>query len=148
MKKILSIFVVLMYMLIMTSCSGIGSNVQIVRTSWESSDVEGDFYIIESYDELTEYVTNECSQRLADSVASYDEEFFKEKVLVFALVSEGSGSISHKVKSIKINSGVLEVTVKRNVPEIGTMDMAEWTIVFELDIEEVNKIIDTNLIIK
>lgn len=40
------------------------------------------------------------------------------------------------------------MTVKRNVPEIETMDMAEWTIVFELDIEEANNTIDTNLIIK
>ena len=53
----------------------------------------------------------------------------------------------HQVRSINFNNGVLKVKVKRKVPEIGTCDMAEWTVIFEISKEEASSIIDTKLVL-
>lgn len=69
------------------------------------------------------------------AVSGYDEEFFKYHCLLFVIVQEGSGSISHNVKKVEYsaeNSTIIP-TIKRIVPEVGTSDMAEWHIIIELD---------------
>ena len=38
--------------------------------------------------------------------------FFKNNSLVFVLISVESGSVSHKLKDVKINGDVIDVTVK------------------------------------
>ena len=65
----------------------------------------------------------------------YDEDFFKERCLLFVVVQEGSGSISHVVKKVEYdqNSGTIGTVIDRIVPNTGTDDMAEWHIVIELD---------------
>lgn len=66
---------------------------------------------------------------------------------MFVLISEESGSVSLKLKDVKINGDVIDVTVKK-VPEIGTCDMTEWTAMFEITKEEASNIKDINLILK
>lgn len=147
MKKVLKFLVMLFLFIPLVACSTTERNVEIVRTQWDSSDVQGQFYIIDSADELNEYVSVENCMKLSNAVEKYDESFFEDKTLVFVLLSEGSGSISHKVRSINFNNGVLEVKVKRKVPEVGTCDMAEWTVMFEISKEEASSIIDTKLVL-
>ena len=147
MKKLLQIFTFLLLVFQLVACSTIERNVEIVRTQWDSSNVQGQFHIIDSADELNEYVSVENCMKLSNAVEKYDESFFENKTLVFVLLSEGSGSVSHKVRSINFNNGVLEVKVKRKVPEIGTCDMAEWTVMFEISKEEASSIVDTKLVL-
>lgn len=65
---------------------------------------------------------------------SYDEEYFKENYLIFVLLEEGSGSIRHEVQSVKhIGEKKISISVHREVPEIGTADMAQWHIFVELN---------------
>ena len=64
------------------------------------------------------------------------------------MISEWLGSVSHKLKDVKINGDVIEVTVKRKVPEIVTYDMAEWTVMFDITKEEASSIKDVSLILK
>ena len=147
MKKLLQIFTFFLLVFQLVACSTTERNVEIVRTQWDSSDVQGQFYIIDSADELNEYVSVENCMKLSNAVEKYDESFFEDKTLVFVLLSEGSGSVSHKVRSINFNNGVLKVKVKRKVPEIGTCDMAEWTVMFEISKEEASSIVDTKLVL-
>ena len=147
MKKLLQIFTFLLLVFQLVACSTTERNVEIVRTQWDSSDVQGQFYIINSADELNEYVSVENCMKLSNAVEKYDESFFEDKTLVFVLLSEGSGSVSHKVRSINFNNGVLKVKVKRKVPEVGTCDMAEWTVIFEISKEEASSIVDTKLVL-
>lgn len=147
MKKLLQIFTFFLLVFQLVACSTTERNVEIVRTQWDSSDVQGQFHIIDSADELNEYVSVENCMKLSNAVEKYDESFFEDKTLVFVLLSEGSGSVSHKIRSINFNNGVLEVKVKRKVPEIGTCDMAEWTIMFEISKEEASSIKDTKLVL-
>lgn len=147
MKKVLNFLVMLFLFIPLVACSTTERNVEIVRTQWDSSDVQGQFHIIDSADELNEYVSVENCMKLSNAVEKYDESFFEDKTLVFVLLSEGSGSVSHKVRSINFNNGVLEVKVKRKVPEMGTCDMAEWTVMFEISKEEASSIVDTKLVL-
>lgn len=147
MKKLLQIFTFFLLVFQLVACSTTERNVEIVRTQWDSSDVQGQFYIIDSADELNEYVSVENCMKLSNAVEKYDESFFEDKTLVFVLLSEGSGSVSHKIRRINFNNGVLEVKVKRKVPEMGTCDMAEWTVMFEISKEEASSIIDTKLVL-
>mgnify|MGYP006954373206 CR=1 FL=1 len=147
MKKLLQIFTFFLLVFQLVACSTTERNVEIVRTQWDSSDVQGQFHVIDSAEELNEYVNLENCMKLSNAVEKYDESFFEDKTLVFVLLSEGSGSVSHKVRSINFNNGVLEVKVKRKVPELGTCDMAEWTVMFEISKEEASSIIDTKLVL-
>lgn len=83
--------------------------------------------------ERREKVAGDSTIGFLDAVDKYDEEFFKNKKLVFVLVEEGSGSVRHKVTEVLSLNGKLQVTIRRIVPEIGTDDMAEWHIMVELD---------------
>ena len=49
------------------------------------------------------------------------------------LLEEGSGSVRHNVDNVKYGSdGKLYVSIRRDVPEVGTADMAEWHILIEM----------------
>ena len=69
------------------------------------------------------------TEGFADLVENCDGEFFREHVLVLILLEESSGSVGHEV------TGVLEdgtITIRRDVPEIGTDDMAQWHVLLML----------------
>ena len=68
-----------------------------------------------------------------DVCSKYDETFFNENYLVFAILEEGSGSIRHKVERVVLTTdGKLSVSICSIVPEVCTDDMAQWHIVLEL----------------
>lgn len=75
------------------------------------------------------------SDRFYQAVSGYDEEFFKDHCLLFVIVQEGSGSVSHNVKKVAYSAenGMIVPTIERIVPEFGTCDMAQWHIIIELD---------------
>ena len=148
MKKIVSFLFLLVLSISLVACSYTGRNAQVVRTQWDENTKDGNYYIIGSVEELTNYITEENENRLSQYIDGYAESFFEEKSLVLVLISESSGSVSHKLKDIKFNGDVVDITIKRNVPEIGTCDMAETTIMFEVSKEEANTIKDVNLIQK
>ena len=148
MKKVVNFLFLLVLFIPLVACSYTGRNAQVVRTQWDENTKDGNYYIIGSVEELNNYITEGNENRLSQYVESYDESFFEEKSLVLVLISEGSGSVSHKLKDVKFNGDVVDITIKRNVPEIGTCDMAETTIIFEVSKEEANTIKDVNLIQK
>ena len=64
------------------------------------------------------------------------------------VLEEGSGSIRHEVKSvIKNPDGSFAVDIKRDVPEIGTDDMAEWHIFLEIDCGKINPLTKVDITI-
>ncbi len=62
---------------------------------------------------------------------SYDEEFFKENVLVIGHILANSGSIRYSVKDTLAKNGKYIVNMNVEAPEVGTMDMADWFVVIE-----------------
>lgn len=67
-----------------------------------------------------------------DACDRYDEAYFEDQILVMVLLSEGSGSIRHKVQSVRMSAdGQCCIYIDRIVPEEGTCDIAEWHILIE-----------------
>ena len=148
MRKFLNFLFMLFLFMPLVACSYTDRNAQVVRTQWDNNTKDGAYYIIGSVEELNNYITEENENRLSQYIDGYDESFFETKSLVLVLISEGSGSVSHRLKDVKLNGDVVDITIKRKVPEMGTCDMAETTIMFEVSKEEANTIKDVNLIQK
>lgn len=121
---------------------------QYIRTNGYHEDVEYPVVkIIRSVDELNSYY-NENKEKYSlerrkdpasdstigflDAVDKYTSEYFEKQILVMVLLEEGSGSIRHNVDNVKLGSdGKLYISIRRDVPEAGTDDMAEWHILIE-----------------
>lgn len=96
--------------------------------------------IINSVEELSDYV-NGFNGEFAEHCKKYDEKYFEEKSLIILTLEEGSGSISHTVKNLAISDdGKCYIYIDRNLPEVGTCDMAYWHIFIEPDSEITNEI--------
>ena len=63
-------------------------------------------------------------------IEEYNDDYFKNNILLNVGLTEPSGSIHHKLISIDENGGIL---IQRIVPGGGTADMASWCIIIELD---------------
>lgn len=63
---------------------------------------------------------------------TYSESFFEDNFILFILITEGSGSISHEVFSVDEKSDSIDIVIKRNAPEYGTCDVVTRTIPIEI----------------
>ena len=62
----------------------------------------------------------------------YDSSFFESNILIALLIEEPSGSIRHEINSIKEGNNTITFGITREVPEIGTTDMAQWHILISM----------------
>lgn len=86
--------------------------------------------------ERRDTVSSDSTPGFLDVCDQYDEAFFTENYLLFVLLEEYSGSIRHEVRSVEqTTEGLLSISIDRKVPEVGTDDMAQWHIIFELSRE-------------
>ncbi len=136
---------------------------QYIRTNGYHEDVEYPVVkIIRSVDELNAYyrenkdrfdlerkdkVYSDTTIGFLDACDKYDAAYFEDQILVMVLLEEGSGSIHHNVDNVKIGSdGKLYVSIRRDVPEVGTDDMAEWHILIEPE-KDVNVANDSDVVV-
>lgn len=121
---------------------------QYIRTDGYHENVEYPVVkIIHSVDELMAYYdANKGSDNLEhddelysvttdsffDAFDRYDEAYFENQILVMVILEEGSGSIRHKVDTVKVGTdGKLHISICTIIPECGTCDMAQWHILIE-----------------
>lgn len=87
----------------------------------------------DTYDlERKEKVYSDTTIGFLDAVDKYDDIYFKDNILVFILLEEGSGSVGHDISGVKLNEKAVEIGIERIVPEVGTDDMAQWHVMVEL----------------
>ncbi len=67
-----------------------------------------------------------------DAIDRYDDSFFAKNLLILVLTEEGSGSVRHLVKDVYIDNALINILVERQIPQVGTDDMAEWHIILEM----------------
>ena len=58
-------------------CSYTSRNAQILHIQWDDNTEDGKFFIIDSVEELTEYIEIESESRMLKYVENCNEEFFK-----------------------------------------------------------------------
>ena len=123
---------------------------QNIRTNFfEDKRRHPEIYLIRSAQELNEYYESkkdvcdlgsrdevyvDTSIGFVDACEKYTENFFKENYLVFVVLEEGSGSISHKVESVVYAAeySSLWLVINTFAPEEHTDDMAGWHIIVEV----------------
>ena len=152
--KIIVIVFVILACTMLVAFKSQDTTTKLIRTNYVSG-THGKTYVIESKEELDEYIkTNmdvyglhhkekvyeDTTIGFVDAVEEYDEEYFKEKTLVIVLLTESSGSIRHKVTKASVKDGVMEINITKKTPEIGTCDMAGWHIIIETDKQEIEEI--------
>lgn len=80
------------------------------------------------------------TEEFLNKTQKYDDEFFVKNSLILLFVTEGSGSVSHRIESVKkTGDKKLEVTLLREVPEAGTCDMAYHHIIAEVKKEDLGE---------
>ena len=87
--------------------------------------------------ELRRYTTGsdypvDMPQELNAAVQKYTPEWFAAHRLLFVHLQESSGSVSHEITQVSRTAAGADVTIRRNVPEVGTCDMAEWMLFIEV----------------
>jgi len=107
------------------------SNDQYLRVTWREELEGSDAVILGSTEELTDYLARFPDDDLSALTAAYDGDYFETGRLLALVVTEPSGSIGHTLAF----QGLLwdRVTVERQVPEVGTCDLAAWLILAEVD---------------
>lgn len=96
---------------------------------------------LDSWDELTELVATvdsefrnpENSAQLKEFIQSkkelYGESFFTDHGLLFTYVVAGSGSYSYTLTNVQVNSGRLQMDIRKDTPTLFvTNDMAGWIV--------------------
>ncbi len=102
---------------------------KIVRGGWLSGEFMAPAVrLVESYDDFP--------VRHREQFPEYDAAFFEDNVLAVLYLEEGSGSISHEVTKIRRAGETIEIHIRREIPEVGTCDMAYWTVVAAISRED------------
>lgn len=102
---------------------------KIVRGGWlEGEFSASDVRLYQTYDELP--------ARHREQFPEYDAAFFEDNVLAAVYLEEGSGSISHEVTGVRRVGETIEIHIRREIPEVGTCDMAYWTVAAAISRED------------
>lgn len=107
-------------------------NIRYVRTGW-AENTNKSYQIIKSVEELNAYSeSNKADVADHHAVKNYDDDFFETYFIVLVVLEEGSGGISHKVRSCFSDQRELTLNIERIVPENGDCAMQGWHIFLEL----------------
>ena len=72
-------------------------------------------------------------QRFFDIIERYDETYFQSKALVLVLFGESDSSTTHSLESVMGQDGALQITIRRDKPEIVLTALAQWAALVEVD---------------
>lgn len=106
-------------------------NDQYIRVSVASTLETPSAHILGSVQSLKNFVSLFPENDLSAATKQYGEEYFKTGRLLAVVLEEPSGSNRHRLAPQGLLSN--SVTVIRQVPEVGTCDMATWLILAEVD---------------
>ena len=105
------------------------------RLDW-SSDLTAGPYLINIREDLDSLLSN-LSGDLDALSQQYSEQWFQEGGQLLAVVlTESSGSVSHQLSELRPSPEGVQVVIQRQVPQVGTCDMAAWLITAETDLPE------------
>lgn len=101
----------------------------IIYSSYADEEIYNGLTVIDSAEKLSDYAEQFDASR-------YNADFFKDSALIIAYLSEGSGSTKISFEGVSADG---DVVVKREIPEIGTCNMAYYCMVIEIPQEIAHK---------
>lgn len=111
------------------------SNQTRTRLDWSNTLTTGT-WLISSREELDQLLSGLGGDLDALSQQYQDQWFQDGGQLVAVVLTESSGSVSHQLTALRPGPEGVQVVVQRQVPQIGTCDMAAWLITAETDLPE------------
>jgi hypothetical protein len=132
------------YVLKLSDGNEIPLNVQYLRTAYfydEGNPFPTFVEVVSSKNEMDQYYQKHKNvywdgngnmmpdQDFLNAIRKYSDNYFAGNFLLIVGLTEGSGSIRHKVE-IDENG---DIVVNRLLPEYGTDDMAAWSLIMELN---------------
>ncbi len=136
-KQFTKLLSFLLILLCVTGCSN-GREVNLVRAgSYEFN--HGSTYIIDSLEELDEYVSHTYNN-FNQSVEKYEKSYFEKSAIVIVEITKSTGSSKLKVSSVNIKDTTMVIRFNTRTPNIVTCDMAYWHIIIECTQEEIKGI--------
>ena len=165
MKKIISVVLFISMLLSLTACGtkelsasklmkkSIPFEAHYIRTNYTDGEKYPQTLWIANRRELINYLEMYNKKydlihndNFKEILKKYDNEFFETHDLIFVLVEESSGSITHEVTDVILKSSdkdafvySVQPVIKKTVPEVQTCDMAQWHIIIEVS-EEYGKL--------
>lgn len=139
---------VLLTIIVLSGCSAVETKprvqafedlmVHYFRVGW-SEETMPEYRLIENRQALDAYLAtlpeedyyNAAVHAFIDEALT--EDFFEQSQWLVIYLEEGSGSNRHRLTSLEVIEGRLVIEIERDVPEIGTTDMAAWHMIIELD---------------
>lgn len=169
-KKILLIMFFSILLTAVSGCSMNNSTVVEIKFDFDANYYEStigktnklltedpEIFIIHTKDELNEYYENNKElydlSEFYDHFDQYDDAYFNRQDLVLIVFQEPSAAIAHGISSVDYVDDTWEITIQRDLPEMGTANIAWWHIALEipdvkLDSDEYTDNIKINVIDK
>jgi hypothetical protein len=150
-KTIILVLVGLLFLIGFAACTSVDASkksddpvnfaAQYIRTDeYRAADQYPVITIITSKDELenlyaekydmSEYPYLAANINLDNALKNYSDDYFKNNFLVMIVLEESSGGTRHKIETINSDGKIM---INRLLPEMGTADMAKWSIIIELE---------------
>ncbi len=79
------------------------------------------------------YVTSASQLSDSDAFKAYDDAWFQDHALILIVETVTSGSIDIEIDSISVADDTAHVTLRHNIPENCTADMATWLLWAEVE---------------
>lgn len=96
--------------------------------------------IINNINDLNKYMDEYEDNGLHEKLSKYAQEYFTTKSLIIVTKPESSGSNTNTINRVEKINNTLNIYVERQVPDMGTADMAMWHLIIELDNEIIQDI--------
>lgn len=97
--------------------------------------------VISNLQQMYDYSNRFYDENLRVELNKYTNEFFDNNSLIIVTIQEGSGSINNIVTDVKrVNTSTLDIIINRDVPQVGTADMAMSHLIIELNTSNLAKI--------
>lgn len=102
------------------------------------------YAIIESVDVLRAIIDN-TSIESNIQWEKHKMNYFKQPAIILCTTIECSGSVTHTLREAYIQNNVLQINITRNVPSVGTCNMAYWLFVIEIARSSLSQITDCHI---
>ena len=108
---------------------------------------DGKYMVITNSEEATRLFAG-FSLMYADKIEPYPEHFFDNNIIIACVQHEGSGSVGHSLKGVILKENLLTITINREVPYIGTCDMASWLCLISVSKNMLPPAMEINIVVE
>jgi len=127
-------------------------NIMNFRTS-DSVEMKSENRIIKTYEEFEKYNQEYAildnpffiDDESLNKLLKVDQEFFEKKGFVAVILVESSGSTQVEGENFIVKDSLIETFINKKVAQMGTSDIATRHVLFEVNIEELEKVFEVKV---